>query len=669
MDLTLQKNYKWTLTETLQNTATGEVEIKLSIAPTSDVGFITIEPGVNGKEETIFYHRIVGNSIFVYGVNRDNPLQHIVWSAIVLANSIDVFNYLLEHVYQAPYIFKKSTSDVIIKGGKFYINNTLVTIDDLDTSLAIENKVLDPNDTNYVYIKDNDYFINQVYDATLYPVADIITDAGGVITSITKHKFKDIYNFAGYAPLDDQGKIPFQYLPAVFASIQEYPDIGSFPAVGEAWVLYSVVGSSIAYRWDWSDYIAMTGIGDLFSGNNLSELTDMQAARDNLNVYSQIEIDAALDLKMDKSANLSDLANNATARTNLDVYSKAEIDVLSIFWSWIDWDLIVSSGTTNISTNNVYEYENVTISAGAILSTLDSSWNIIIKCRWVFTLEWDINLNAKFNYWVQSNISSEIFNISLTRWTDWQWWDWWAWWFKTWQATSLWWTWTSWYWWWGGGWSAHSWSAWNNAGWNWWVWGTPGWNWWATASANWWTSAWWAWAQSWLWNPWWWAIWTWWDAYSNVWNPATQPSSTWTWNSIAFWWGGWSAWEYGGSWWNIIIYAKSFAWSWTINVSGWNWTAWAAWWAWKWMSTWWSYTWWGGWWGWGGWGGWWGIILLIWWLNSFSWTTIVTWWTWWTWWTAWANASNDTNTAAVAWVNWTNWASGVVYNKYLKEII
>ncbi|NCQ50389.1 hypothetical protein GW796_00525 [archaeon] len=68
-------------------------------------------------------------------------------------------------------------SDVIIKGGKFYINNTLITINDVDTSVPLEDKVLDPNDTNYVYIKNNDYFISQAYDATLYPVADIVVDA------------------------------------------------------------------------------------------------------------------------------------------------------------------------------------------------------------------------------------------------------------------------------------------------------------------------------------------------------------------------------------------------------------------------------------------------------------------------------------------------------------
>jgi len=355
MELKLQKWYKWTLNATLQNTSTGEIEIKLSIAPISSLGFVTIEPWVNLKEETIFYHRVVGNSIFVYWVNRDNPLQHIIGSSIVLANSVDIFNYMLDSE-QAPYIFKKSVSDVIIKGGKFYINNTLITINDVDTSVPLEDKVLDPNDTNYVYIKNNDYFISQAYDATLYPVADIVVDAWWNITSITKHKFKDLLNASGYAPLDELWKIPFQYLPAVFAAIEEYATIWEFPVVWELWILYVVIGESLSYRWDWDSYVAMTGIWDMFSGNNLSELTNMQVARDNLNVYSQIESDERY---LNTLNNLDDLNDIQIARDNLDVYTKLETKnntdwfrKLVTYWETItSWDALVIQGSLVYKSN------------------------------------------------------------------------------------------------------------------------------------------------------------------------------------------------------------------------------------------------------------------------------------------------------------------------------
>ncbi|NCQ50390.1 hypothetical protein GW796_00530 [archaeon] len=59
----------------------------------------------------------------------------------------------------------------------------------------------------------------------------------------------------------------------------------------------------------------------MFSGNNLSELTNMQVARDNLNVYSQIESDERY---LNTLNNLDDLNDIQIARDNLDVYTKLE---------------------------------------------------------------------------------------------------------------------------------------------------------------------------------------------------------------------------------------------------------------------------------------------------------------------------------------------------------
>ncbi|GEM_PF-3182598 len=85
--------------------------------------------------------------------------------------------------------------------------------------------------------------------------------------------------------------------------------------------------------------------------NNLSDLTDVETARTNLNVYSKSEVYGKNDVYskgevdnklanielngeinvdtsdcLKKANNLSDLANAGTARTNLNVYSKSEVD-------------------------------------------------------------------------------------------------------------------------------------------------------------------------------------------------------------------------------------------------------------------------------------------------------------------------------------------------------
>src|SRR5690554_603300 len=57
--------------------------------------------------------------------------------------------------------------------------------------------------------------------------------------------------------------------------------------------------------------------------DNLSDLSDLNAARSNLSVYSKSESDSRFFIKTD---NLSDLTNVKQARSNLSVYSKSESD-------------------------------------------------------------------------------------------------------------------------------------------------------------------------------------------------------------------------------------------------------------------------------------------------------------------------------------------------------
>jgi len=185
----LQKNYKTFLTEELQNTATWEVEIKLWVASDSETGYLIIEPWVNSQEESIFFHRKLGTSVFCYWVNRDNPIFHTINSQVFLASSIDLFNHYSNFIWEQWHIFKLSTSDVIIKGWTYYLDDVNVVINDVDTSLALTNKTLVPNAINYVHIKDWDYYISITEDAS-YLLATITVNAGGLVTSIDK---KNIY--------------------------------------------------------------------------------------------------------------------------------------------------------------------------------------------------------------------------------------------------------------------------------------------------------------------------------------------------------------------------------------------------------------------------------------------------------------------------------------------
>lgn len=69
----------------------------------------------------------------------------------------------------------------------------------------------------------------------------------------------------------------------------------------------------------------------LLKADNLDQLADVVTARDNLDVYSEAEVDALIAAAgaggdMVAANNLSDVASVPTARANLDVYSKSETD-------------------------------------------------------------------------------------------------------------------------------------------------------------------------------------------------------------------------------------------------------------------------------------------------------------------------------------------------------
>ena len=98
-------------------------------------------------------------------------------------------NYALEQVPDQTFIYKKSSSDLVVIGGYFYIDGQNIIISNLDTSLAVPNKVLINDSLNYIYVVDGDYKItNVVITSNAYLVGTVLVSVGGNITTITRTK-------------------------------------------------------------------------------------------------------------------------------------------------------------------------------------------------------------------------------------------------------------------------------------------------------------------------------------------------------------------------------------------------------------------------------------------------------------------------------------------------
>lgn len=188
---TLQHDYIADLLNTVPLSSTWEIEISLSVEISSDMGFIVIDRWVNLKEEYMMFHRKNANTVFVYSENRSSPRFHDIGAKVIL-DTIESLNYAHSNTFQQMYVFRKSDSDLIVKGGWFFIDKQYVIIEDLDTEVW---DLLSPGEDNYIYIKDNAYFVTTTIDENLYPVAIISMGMGGTIANIERQNVFVIWNW------------------------------------------------------------------------------------------------------------------------------------------------------------------------------------------------------------------------------------------------------------------------------------------------------------------------------------------------------------------------------------------------------------------------------------------------------------------------------------------
>lgn len=62
----------------------------------------------------------------------------------------------------------------------------------------------------------------------------------------------------GYAPLDENAKVPALNLPSYVDDVLEYAALANFPATGEAGKIYVATGTGKCYRWSGSAYVEIS---------------------------------------------------------------------------------------------------------------------------------------------------------------------------------------------------------------------------------------------------------------------------------------------------------------------------------------------------------------------------------------------------------------------------
>jgi len=174
---------------------------------------------------------------------------------------------------------------------------------------------------------------------------------------------------------------------------------------GDKWEKWDKWETWPAWR-DWRDWRDWTWIWDMLKSNNLSDLVDKNAARQNLNVYSKTNID-------DKIKN----TNNEIAKTNRNLSNKVD----KVDWKWLSKNDFTDKALAKLNSINPDLFAKLN-------SENIFTKNQTIKTNWA-NLYLDSTSYSSLRY---KKDSVELFalsvwdekNFKISRFVDWGWaWD------------------------------------------------------------------------------------------------------------------------------------------------------------------------------------------------------------------------------------------------------
>lgn len=180
-----QDLYRALITEEAGVPSSGDVNFTVSSPPTRTNGFLVLSPENASSRETVYYHDVIGNRIYVRGVNRKSPKFHAKNDLVQMNDVEEIFNFYSDMMSPLFYVEKTGGLTVRVWGGTVLVNRTQVTVP--DTTLTLTD-----NATNYIVY---DYVTNVVSVNTTEVglVKATIVVVSGVITSITYKVIKESY--------------------------------------------------------------------------------------------------------------------------------------------------------------------------------------------------------------------------------------------------------------------------------------------------------------------------------------------------------------------------------------------------------------------------------------------------------------------------------------------
>jgi hypothetical protein len=182
----------------------------------------------------------------------------------------------------------------------------------------------------------------------------------------------------GVAPLDSNNKIPSIHLPGGVDDIKEFANLASFPATGEASIIYVALDTNIIYRWSGSAYVEISSslaLGETastaFAGNRGVAL---ETLTDNIVDGTQTLTDTRI---TNSATNISPLIVNAIASTGVRLQ---EWQLNGVFRAGLDDNGIFRVGmVANSSSANNSNIEPLTTGMRISRNVNDTNVPLIIR--------------------------------------------------------------------------------------------------------------------------------------------------------------------------------------------------------------------------------------------------------------------------------------------------
>lgn len=441
--------YRQYLQNTINQNATWEIEIQLSVAPVSEFWWVIIEPDSTWNREEVFYHRKAWTSIFTYDVNRSDAKTHGDWSLVVLNNTAWIYNFKEKLNDNIFHHYKISDNDIYIfwwilvdiDGNKYELEN-----------FTTEDLWLVNNAVNYIYIwTEDDWLTYQPLVTTtnsnvLFIIKEIEKDPSWTIISIKEWRqswrwmstnwwmwkpwngissislintdwpiktYRILFDNASYFDyqITDWETIWLPVYTISNGSITRTFNANNLTLHWLADIVYTLIEDikswleAISIPWedwndwapwqdwedwnDWTDWVWITSI-ELLSTDWLVKTYRINLSNSTHFDYSVSDWESWAWWDMFKNENLSWLTNYTTARSNLNVYSTDEVD--SLISTPVDKKYCMAwlDVTQSINSWTTVALNNFVFQTNDSWMSVNTS-RITITKTWTYLIWWQIN--------------------------------------------------------------------------------------------------------------------------------------------------------------------------------------------------------------------------------------------------------------------------------------